>query len=260
MPLHRNPADRFDANLRIITRAGIEPPADIAALRERLDTFRRAAFTTAALDRVVDGIVTGTDTDLPVAWAAACAEFAITDSKKNELVNAVRSRVNAAIRDRYAAVAEVNYRTVADRFNTAAEAFTSAAAVCDPNQPAEAVVAASDRIRKAWQASADHAAELTKVLPVLKAAAELAGICGPDPDAAIDLAVDANGLSRDQITHAWDTPDREAAEARSHASGLPFTTPPPTSTRGGRWTALHAAGAVIRAVPISELEPVTAAH
>lgn len=252
MALHRNPADRFDANLRIVTRAGITPPPEIASLRQRLDDFRQQAFSTGALDQAVNAIVHGTGTDTAMLWAAACAESTITDAAKNEVLNTVRLRVNTAIRAAYAPEAIPNYLTVATKFDRAAQEFTAAAAVCDPTESAAAVVAASEKIRKAWQATATHADELSKLLPVLRAAAELAGLCGSDPDDAIDLAVDPNGLDRDTVLAAWTTDEREALEAKQADNGLPFTRPAPTHTRGGRWTALHQAGAVIRALPVNE--------
>lgn len=254
MPLHRNPAERFDANLRIVTRAGIEPPPEIAALRERLEDFRQSAFTSSALDRVVDAVVGGTDEPMPVLWSAACAEFTITDPRKNDLLNLVRLRVNTAIREKYAPVAIANYELIAARFNEAAQGFSAAAAVCDPTTSADIVVAAPDKMRKAWQASATHADELSTLLPVLKAAAELAGICGADEDDAIRLAVDGTGIDRDVLIDAWLTERRESLEATKHRNNDPFTRQTPTQTRGGRWTALLTAGAIIRALPVSELE------
>mgnify|MGYP001002313664 CR=1 FL=1 len=248
MGLHRNFADRFDGNLRIVSRfGGIDLPEEIAALRQRLDDFRLRAFNQGALNAVVDGIITGDTDNISVAWAAACAEFALPDPGKSDLVDQVREKVNAAIRDAYRAVSVKNYLTIAALFDDHAQGFHSAAEVCDPTLDAEVVVAATEKVRKAWQASAAHAAELNRIVPVLRAAAELAGICGADPDDALDLCVDGNGIDRDQLLDAWRTEERESAAAHYAASGHPFTTPPPTHTRCGRWSALRAAGAIIRA-------------
>jgi hypothetical protein len=196
---------------------------------------------------VVDSVVHGDGADVAVLWGAACAEFAMPGQTKNDMLDLVRQRVNSAIRERYAAVAVNNFQTIGARFDDAAKGFTAAASAVDPTTPAEIVVAGSDKIRQAWQASATHAAELSKLLPVLKAAAELAGLCGPDHDDALDLCVDGTGIEREQLLDAWRTEEAEALAARQHANS-PFSRATPTFTRGGRWTALvTVGGAIIRA-------------
>lgn len=254
MALTREPDARFAVNLRIVTRAGIEPPPAIAELRERLDDFQRQAFISRVRDRVVDGIINNNPADdVPLLFAAACAETHIPDEVKNELMLAVREKVNAACRAAYADVAVQNYQEIARRFDDAAQAFVTAAEVCDPRCAAEDVVGASEKVRRAYVQTGACAAELTQLMPVLRAAAELAGIISADPDDIITLTVDPGDLSRETLVNAWDIAEREARIESQRASG--YTTPEPTHTRGGRWTALWAlypAGCRIRALPINE--------
>ena len=249
MALTRRPDERFRINLRILAGAGINPPAAVEALRQRLEDFQRQAHDTAVVDQLTAHLIDGTDADVAALWAAACAEHGTPGPAKQELMLAIRERVNRAARDAYTSVAATNYGIAAERFNDAAQAFTDAATI-DPNTPADQVVAASEKIRKAWSACATHAAELDKALPVMRAAAELAGICGSDPDDALDLAVDANGLPREQILAAWTIEDREAVAQRQANDG--FSRAPVTHTRCGRWAALLAAGATLRAQPANQ--------
>lgn len=206
---------------------------------------KHKAQSTRVVDQVVAAIVKGTTDDASQLWAVACAEFATPDVLKNELQLSVRERVNAAARDAYSKVAADNFRSIAARFDEAAGAFLDAATICDPRTDAADVVTVSEKVRKAWQATATHSRELTELLPVLRAAAELAGFCGPDPDDVVDIAVDAKGLTRTQLMDAWPVEDRESIQARQANDG--FTRSRVSITRCGRWAALIAAGAVIRA-------------
>lgn len=250
MALTRRPDERFRINLRILAGAGINPPPEVAALRQRLEDFQRQAHDTAVVDQLTAHLIDGTDADVAALWAAACAEHGTPGPAKQELMLAIREKVNRAARDAYTPVAATNYGIAAERFNDAAQAFTDAATICDPNTPADQVVAASEKIRKAWSAGATRAAELDKLLPVLRAAAELAGLVGADPDDVVDLAVDANGLPREQVLAAWTIEDREAVAQRQANDG--FSRAPVTHTRCGRWAALLAAGATLRAQPANQ--------
>ena len=75
-------------------------------------------------------------------------------------------------------------------------------------------------------------------------------LVGSDPDAVVVLAVDGGGFSHNQLVDDWHTDDREALAAMNANDG--FTRPALTHTRCGRWAALLRAGAVIRALPVTE--------
>jgi hypothetical protein len=77
-----------------------------------------------------------------------------------------------------------------------------------------------------------HARKLTEMLPVLKAAAVLAGLrlAETEPEVEIPLVADVRGLHKRRVYESW------------HTSGR----------RCGDWSALHRQGAKLRAHPNPE--------
>ena len=174
MSLHRDTSRQFDARLRAVANVTDLPP-ELDVLKSRLESWQRDTGT-PAIDRLAQSVIDGDPADA-VLLAAAIAQTAASPGVHNGVITWVRCRVHAAIRDTYAAHAENIYLTVADQFNTAAQAFTSCAAIAgDPELPAVAVVDAADKVRKAWKEAVVHAADLTRIKPALIAAAYLAGI------------------------------------------------------------------------------------
>lgn len=248
MALHRDPGRRFDQALRAIETV-TELPPDVVALRGRL-----AAFTgrvgSPMTDRLAAAVVNGDTADTGQLWALAVAEAQTTPPVHNDLLQSIRRRVHAAIRERYADHAADVYQAIAGQFDAAAQGFTDAAAVCDPELDADAVIDGSDAKRRAWRAAEDHAAAMSRLLEPLHAAAMLAGVCGTDPDLLLVLTVDTEGLEPDALWPAWDTEARECRAARTAASHSAFTTADSARrSRCGRWSALHAVGARLRAHP-----------
>jgi hypothetical protein len=122
---------------------------------------------------------------------------------------------------------------VAKAFDTAATKFTAAAKECDPEADSDAVVGQPDSVRQGRLDSTLHAVELDRLTPVLQAAAELCGIyTGRDDTWLLPLLIDTTGLHRRRVWEAW----RSAGE------------------RCGRWSALAALGARIRAADLEGFE------
>jgi hypothetical protein len=88
----------------------------------------------------------------------------------------VRKAVLARLIELYAKVAAVNYGKVAAQFDTVAARFTAAAGCCDPELDGAAIVGAADETRRAWLDAAVVAVELDRLVAVLSAAAQLAGV------------------------------------------------------------------------------------
>jgi hypothetical protein len=76
----------------------------------------------------------------------------------------------------YSEVADTNYGKVAAVFDATANDFTAATKRCDPETDGDAIVGRPDSVRTAWLDAAKHAAELDRMVPVLRAAAELCGV------------------------------------------------------------------------------------
>ena len=144
------------------------------------------------------------------------------------VTSVVSSAVLAELVSLYQPVGQRNYKTIADRFDQAARSFTAAVSICDPAVDSSAVIRLSERERSAWLGAEVCANELDELLQPLAAAAFLAGapgaICVLNEDAAalqLPLTVDVDKL---HVRKAW------AAWAD-------------TTTRCGRWAAIHRLGA-----------------
>jgi hypothetical protein len=252
MGLHRDPAEHFDKALRLISSVAELPP-DIVVLRTRLAEFTGRAGT-PMIDRIAAAVVDADDSaDVDLLWSAGLAEVASNEQLRNHLLSSVRNRVHSAIRSRYAAHAIPVYEGIAALFNDAAQKFSQAATIVDPELVADAIVDGADKERAAWRSAANSADEMRRLIEPLHFAAMLAGICGSDRDELLALTVDAAGLHRRAVWQAWQIEDAEAKARRAADSHSAFTTGiGPTRSRCGRWSALHKLGATIRACPADE--------
>lgn len=245
MSLFRDTARAFDQRLRLVSSV-IELPANVEALRAALLKFQ-GNTSQPIIDRLASAIIAGDD-DLGLLWSAALAENMASRAVHNETLSAVRTRIHSRIRQAYDDQAVATYEKVAAVFDKAAAAFTATAAVVDIEAAAEAILEKPDKQRQAWRAAQAQAEELTRLLPSLKAAAELAGVGGSD-NTELALAVDVADLDRRQIWDAWTIEHREAQAERSVAAGQQFTVARIARSRCGRWSAVLNLGARLRACP-----------
>ncbi len=200
------------------------------ALRDRFARF--TAITNPCRERLAAEIVAPTGADIATLRAAALAEEAADSGDEASVTSVVSSAVLAELVSLYQPVGQRNYKTIADRFDQAARSFTAAVSIYDPAVDSSAVIRLSERERSAWLGAEVCANELDELLQPLAAAAFLAGapgaICVLNEDAAalqLPLTVDVDKL---HVRKAW------AAWAD-------------TTTRCGRWAAIHPLGAKIRA-------------
>jgi hypothetical protein len=112
-----------------LTAAGIAPPREWTALRDRFNAF--LATQHPCLARLAAGGVTPTGADVDVLRALALAEQTASHDEVT-VTAAVRAPVHTKLVRLYEADAKKNYRAVADRFDKAADVITKAAKVIDP--------------------------------------------------------------------------------------------------------------------------------
>ena len=180
----------------------------------------------------VDAVIAGIE-DTASLRAQALAEASALPPAHVTVEASVKTAVLARLRDIYAPVARPNYERLAAGFDETAHKFTAAAAVIDPEESAEALVHAPEKLRKSWSAAEQLAHQLSEQSTGLAAAANLCGIPTAAQEALIALTVDAAGLHRRRVWEAWNT----------------------TGTRTKRWGALVALGARIRAADLDGFEP-----
>lgn len=229
LPIGRDPFQAHTHAVDALALVGITPPPEWAALRDRFAT----ELVESMADRYTSAIVNGDDADLAALRAGALAEASATSQANAQVHNGVKAAVTRRLRDLYAPHAQTNYEVVADLFDAAADRLSKAAAVIDPDADPAAVVNADTKTRQAWTDSFLAATELDRLVPMLQAAAELAGVSTSRREALLPLLADHNGQHRRQVWEAFD-----------HTAG-----------RGGRWAALLKVGALVRACrPIHTLE------
>ena len=214
---------------RVDVVASIAPlPKAWTELRERWDEF--LDFHARPIQQqLIAAVVDGTG-DLPMLRALAAAE---ASSSRGDVVIAVRGVTYPKLIELYSEVADTNYGKVGKEFNAVAGEFTAAAKQCDPEANAETLIDQPDAVRTGWLDAQRFAARLDKLVPILVAAVELCGISARDDTWLLPLLVDPTGLHRRKLWGAW----RSAGE------------------RCGRWSALAALGARIRASDLDGFEP-----
>ena len=222
--------------IQVLQNTGITIPGKWGRLNQQLTDFLE--LKSAALNRLVDSVITpSASDDRTVLRGLAVAEAAATHPAVAQVNNAVINAVLTKLRDTITAAAPSIYAKASDQFNQAAASFHACCEVCDPERPAPEMVSAPDAERTAWMEAEGHAAKLTTLVPPLAVAASLAGIPGIDLNTldvdchptVIGLAVDTTDLQRRRVWEAWLTKDGDG--------------------RTGRWGALVALGATIRALP-----------
>jgi hypothetical protein len=213
--------------------AGIAPPAEWDALRERLTDYQKLPL--AAADRLVAAVVAPTKgADVTTLHALALAETA-TPPQQAEIDNQVTAAVEHRLFEIYSKSALANYRKACAAFDSIATTFKRAASIIDPETDAAimAKVDTPDEHRRAWSDAQTAAYQLTALVELLIAAAELAGTTIDLVEGVPALCVDWGSAHRRRAWECWET----------------------TGSRTSRWGAVVKLGATIRACPLDEYQP-----
>ncbi len=164
---------------------GIALPDEWVPLRDRLADY--LTTPSQALARLTGAVMSGGG-----HHPAACrstergiciATRSCRDRQRGQVAVLTRLRVL------YQPVARPNYDKVAAAFDDTAKRFTAVAAVIDPEEPAEHLVHAPEKPRKAWSDAERHAHQLDEQMTALAAAASLCGVHATSQERLIPLAV-----------------------------------------------------------------------
>jgi hypothetical protein len=209
----------------------IEAPPEWSELLARHQEY--SCLGDSMAQRLADAVIDGSD-DLATLRALALAEASAMPPAHAHVDHAVRAAVLTRLGGLYAPVAQQNYDRVAADFDQLAQKFSVAAGLVDPETDAAEMVNAGPKQRAAWSDSERCAHRLTDAMAKLKAAAILAGVPAAEKgETLIPLVADVTALHRRRVWEAWRT----------------------TSGRTGRWGALLAIGATLRAADLDHLEP-----
>jgi hypothetical protein len=231
MAPQRQPLDIHLGHVRTLESAGVTPPSEWAAQRQRLLDY--LAMEVPVRDQLTAALIAGEHTEsIATLRAGALAEAALPNVQA-QVNGAVADVIHRQLLDLWAPFASKAFKQVADEFDAAAKLLETAVNICDPELDPEAVVTADEPARAAWLAAPLHAAELDRLVGVLRCAAELCGTNTKSEEIKLALVVDATGAHRRRVWEAW-----------WHKEG-----------RTRRWGALIGAGAVIRAAAVDDLTP-----
>ncbi len=229
--------DLFRAHLSAVeslSSAGISPPPEWAALRDRYAAF--IEMGNHAVDRLAAEVAKPSGADLTLLRNAAMAEELGTAEADASINSRVQAAVLGQLEALYSPVAQRNYRTAAERYNHSAKRFTDAAKTVDVEAAGETLVTATTAQREAWLSGPALAGDLEEALRPLLAAASLAG--APADVAYISGATDV-GTTEYQLALALDP-----GKAHRRKTWVSWSK---TDGRTGKWGALHALGVKLRA-------------
>jgi hypothetical protein len=218
--------------VQAVTNAGVQPPPAWEELRSRYETALPDNPQYPLRQRLAQAIINPKDgDDVDLLRAAVIAE----NFGPNTAFGFVRGEVLDELRRIYADVAKDTYAAVGAKFSAAVKRFTTAAeAAGDPEADAAEMLHKPDKARQAYLSCESYSNELTRLVPPLAAAMTLASgvdVHLSNQQLLLPLCVDVDGgITRRQLWTAWDV----------------------STGRTQRWGALHAAGAAIRAHPLTE--------
>ncbi|MGX9788594.1 hypothetical protein [Mycobacterium sp. MMS18-G62] len=214
MPSFISAIDEYVARVKLIEAAGISLPKEWVAVHQRLLDYQ--AMTTPSKDRLVAAVIDrDSDADVVTLRANAYAE-----AEQNSNVNAaVIAGVHAKLHEVYRPHAARIYGQLAKRFDQAAQRFTAAATVVDPESDSDPMVTAPADQRAAWTEAPLLATELSELLPALRVAAHFCGVelFGKQSEPTLlALVVDPAGAHRRRLWSAWETRTGREPVGRSH--------------------------------------------
>jgi len=126
--------------VQAVQAAGVEPPAEWVALRDRFDALFPDKPTFPLRDRLAQAVISPqAGDDLELLKAAVTAE----GLGNNPAYAGVRAAVLHELRRIFGTVAQQSYEAIAKEFNSAAKRFTDAAALADPEGDATALLKAT---------------------------------------------------------------------------------------------------------------------
>jgi hypothetical protein len=225
-----DPRGEFDTRITTLTGHGIQMPDEYNAVARRVDDFLAMTQTTPVRDKLV-GIVCDGERDKNTGMASVYAA-AVAEGLDAGMATPVRRAVLDAAHNRLvqiaAAAAPDIYAQLSAEWNDLAAEFTEHAKTTDLEATADDAHQLPEDARQAWIRGEQTAHQLERLLPVLQAAGELAGLPLNDeagiPDEA---ALFALACRIDDSTHR-----RRAWEAWQHRG------------RCNRWAALAALGGI----------------
>jgi hypothetical protein len=243
--------DPLSRHIRLVeaVRGHLPPPPQWDELVARLEDFRLGGGNPMR-DRLIDVLLHGGPDQDRIGELRALAEAEAIPTNPT-LMAAVQGSVAVELRDLFEPVAGDAYRSVAKTFDDAATRFAAAADKVDVEADSEAVVALPAGARTAWIDAFGFAQSCDELLVLLVAAAELNGVVIDLDESLIPMIVaNTDELHRRRLWEAFgsanpDVPQRSWVSKREIAN---VWSPP----RCGRWSALVAVGAEIRAADLDE--------
>lgn len=174
--------------------------------------------------------------DFAALRLTALVELTAGDANRGRLESGLAAYILVALRNAYTATAASNYEHVAKAYSKAAKAITDAHNTVDMDGPTEAMLGAGKAETDAYLSAPLLVSRIEGALSDLVVAAALLGLEQTNTEnGRIGLSVSTGTATPRQVWSAWQT----------------------TNGRTGRWGALLATGAVLRAADPAEYEPLS---
>jgi hypothetical protein len=202
--MYGNSLHRHLADVENLAAKGVAAPPEWLALRSRFDSF--VLLGNSAADALASEVIAGTGADLSALRSMALAEASATSTDDAAVSDVVRSRVHGRLVELYQPVATRNFHACAEKFDSAAAAFTRCAKTVDPLSDPASLVNGSAAARTAWFSAPVLSSALDEALALLGAAARLAGAPDADDEAQIQIPLallDVGKLHRRRVWEAW---------------------------------------------------------
>lgn len=240
MPTPRENLAQLHTDADAVTAGGGRMTDRFATIRARWDTL--VSYVYEDHPAPLADLATAEDEPTPEAWREAVVATFARGGKPDpataaDALNSAAAALLPAQRAEFATVAGDNYTAAAQAYDKAAAALVAALGVVNPDTPAEDLMGAPEKTRRAW-------ADVPSLVAAVERAAEHLRICAsaaevPTDDAhtfALYVAVptDAPADRRRELWAAWDVP----------------------TGRAGRWGAVVAQGATLAApAAVEDVKP-----
>lgn len=196
-------------DIRLIEEAGGTFSDEYHHIVERKATFDR--LTGIAQERFIEAALGNEDDDEVILWRSlALAEAVANPTHHATIRNALTDAADKIRAVELEKTAQANYDLIRARFNEAATAFGKAHEVIPADTDPALLALAPEKTRKAWVEGQTRTGTLNQLIPLLLAAARIAGT-NVDNKHALGLTVSAEGLHRRRVWEAWESENRWTA-------------------------------------------------
>lgn len=196
-------------DIRLIQDAGGTFTDEYHRIAERKATFDPG--DPIAQERFIEAALGDDHDDEVILWRSlALAETVANQTHYATIRNALTTAADKVRAIEIKKTADDNYELIRSRFNDEATAFSKAHEIIPADTDPALLALAPEKTRKAWVEGQTRIGTLNQLIPLLLAAARLAGK-NVDNTHALGFTISAEGLHRRRVWEAWESDNRWTA-------------------------------------------------